>query len=112
YTNDLLNDFGLLFINTADNIAWDTGLLGNVTQWTPNPLDWFNFTGAGVDLYRWVVYGGMETGAGANAYTSGYYWSDAHYFFVGLAVPEPSSITLLAMCGLMLGARKRRRWIS
>src|SRR4029078_12289024 len=76
FDNKLLNDFGMLFINSADNIIWDTGDLGNVTSFTPNLLDWFNFTN-GIDLYRWVVYGSLTTGAGATAYTTGHYWSDA-----------------------------------
>ncbi len=103
FNNNLLNEFGLLFINTADAIVWDTGLLGNVTQFTPNPLDWFNLTSLS-DLYAWVVYGGMTTGA----YTSGYYWSDALYFTVGFNIPEPASIALLVMGALLMTGQRRR----
>jgi hypothetical protein len=106
FNNNLLNDFGMLFINTADQIVFDTGLLGNVTQFTPFIVDWENITNA-ADFYRWVVYGGLKTGAGANAYTTGYYWSDAHFFTVG-GVPEPCTVVLLGMAMMAVGGIRRR----
>ena len=105
YTTNLLNDFGLLFIDSADDIVWDTGLLGNVTQFTPDPFDWFTFTTAR-DIYRWVVYGRMTNKITGVDYITGDYWSDARFFAV---VPEPATVTLSLLAGCWLLIRKPRR---
>jgi hypothetical protein len=105
YNNSLLNDFGLLFIDSADAIIWDTGLLGNVTQFTPDPLDWLTFT-ATTDFIRWVVYGRMTNKIGGVDYITGDFWSDARYFFV---VPEPTTTLLLVAAGGWVVTMRRRR---
>lgn len=105
FNNNLLNDFGVLFIDSADDILWDTGLLGNTTMFTPDPLDWLAFT-ANTDLYRWVVYGRMTNKIAGVDYITGDFWSDARYFFV---VPEPTAATLMILAGCwLLGPRLRR----
>ncbi len=106
YNTNLLNDFGLLFINIlADNIVWDTGLLGNVTEFTPDPIDWQMFTSVAED-YRWVVYGRMTNMIAGADYITGDYWSDGRYFYV---VPEPAAVTLsmLALGWLLTRSRLR-----
>ena len=107
YNNPLLNNFGVKFFGSDDTEILDSGLLGNVTNYTPAPLTWAFIT-TQADTVRWIVYGRNTTNETLNvgapfSYTTGDYWSDALNFLV---VPEPATNLLLAL-GFISTARKQ-----
>jgi hypothetical protein len=114
FTNNLLNNFGVKIFASDDTEVWDSGLLGNVTSWTPAAVDWFTFTSLPADFYRWITYGQMSSTETRNVgtpftYTTGNYWSDALGFSVGL-IPEPGSMALvcISLCGALLRGPRMR----
>jgi hypothetical protein len=107
FATNLLHDFGLKVFDSADNELLDSGLLGDVTDYTPNVFDWLGLTAA-TDNLRWIVYGQEKNTIDGSDYITGNFWSDARTFSV---VPEPAAAILFFMvavfgCGAVRTGRR------
>lgn len=115
FTTNLLNDFGIkVFTDSLALEVYDSGLLGNVAEWTPGTFAWSSIAGFPGSL-KWIVYGiarSTEAEPGTTGatftYESGPFWSDAVSFDVTV-VPEPNSLVLAVIAFAAVAPLRKRR---